>query len=129
MVVDTSAIMAILLRETDAASYAEAITLADSSVLSAGSYLEAGVVTLRRIGPDGLPELQDILETLAVKIMPVTLEQARLAVAAYERFGKGRHPAGLNYGDCFSYALAAARGEPLLAKGDDFVRTDAVMAG
>lgn len=62
-------------------------------------------------------------------VVPVTPEHARLAIAAYERFGKGRHPAGLNYGDCFSYALAQARGEPLLAKGDDFARTDAVMAG
>ena len=128
MVVDTSAIIAILLREADAKWFAETIEGSGNPVMSAGSYLEAGVVTLRRLGPDGLPELDNILGTLAVAIVPVTEDQARLAIAAYARFGKGRHPAALNYGDCFSYALAQARGEPLLAKGDDFVRTDVQMA-
>ena len=75
-----------------------------------------------------MPELRNILETLTVEIVPVTPEQSRLALSAYARFGKGRHPAALNYGDCFSYALAQEREEPLLAKGNDFTRTDAVMA-
>ena len=96
--------------------------------MSAASHLEAAVVVLGRHGPSYLPRLEQALHRFGISVVPVTPEQARLAITAYERFGKGRHPAGLNFGDCFSYALAQARGEPLLAKGDDFVRTDVVMA-
>ena len=97
--------------------------------MSAASYAEAGIVVMQRLSPAALDDLAALLDGAGVEIVPVTPEQARLAIAAYARCGKGRHPAGLNYGDCFSYALAQARGEPLLAKGGDFVRTDVVMAG
>ena len=129
MVVDTSALIAILFEEPEAARFARRIADTSNPVMSAASYLEAGVVVLGRHGPSYLPRIDQALDRLRIMVVPVTPEHARLAIAAYERFGKGRHPAGLNYGDCFSYALAQARGEPLLAKGDDFARTDAVMAG
>lgn len=84
---------------------------------------------LGKRGVSGIDALRALVRSLGIVIVPLNDTHAELAVTAYERFGKGRHPAGLNYGDCFSYALAQTRGEPLLAKGNDFARTDAVMAG
>ena len=129
MVVDTSAIIAIVFKEPEAQAFRRLIESHPHPVMSAASHAEAGIVVMQRLSLAALDDLAMLLEGAGVEIVTVTPEHARLAIAAYERFGKGRHPAGLNYGDCFSYALAQARGEPLLAKGDDFARTDAVMAG
>ena len=93
--------------------------------MSAASYVELLLVSLSR-GIAGRSEVDETLIDAAIEIAPVSLEQARLAVTAFERFGKGRHPARLNLGDCFSYALAKERGLPLLFKGSDFARTDIV---
>lgn len=128
MVVDTSALIAILFEEPETAQFEQLIAAAPEVVMSAASHLESGIVMLGRHGPSYLPRLEQALHRFGITVVPVTPEQARLAIAAYARFGKGRHPAALNYGDCFSYALAQARGEPLLAKGEDFVRTDVQMA-
>lgn len=122
MVVDTSALMAILLQEEDARTYADAIAGA-STVMSAASYVELTIVALSR-GLRGRAELEATLADALIEIVPVTIDQAQLAADAYERYGKGRHPAGLNFGDCFAYALARSRNEPLLFKGEDFALTD-----
>lgn len=129
MVVDTSAIVAIIVDEPEANEYQCLIEEHPHPVMSAASFAEAGIVVMQRLNPAAMQDLAILLSGAGMEIIPVTPDQARLAIAAYERFGKSTHPAGLNYGDCFSYALAQARGEPLLAKGNDFVRTDVVMAG
>ena len=122
MVVDTSALMAILLQEEDARTYADAIAGA-STVMSAASYVELTIVALSR-GLRGRVELEATLADALIDLVPVTIDQAQLAADAYEKYGKGRHPAGLNFGDCFAYALARSRSEPLLFKGEDFALTD-----
>jgi ribonuclease VapC len=124
MVLDSSAVLAILLNEPE--RYEFISTIAEASVLriSAASYVEAGIVMESRNGPAGLHQLILLLTRAGVRIDGVDTEQAEIALDAYRRFGKGRHPSGLNYGDCFSYALAAATGEPLLYRGDDFWVTD-----
>ena len=123
MVVDPSALAAILLQEDDAAIFAEAIAEAEPAVMSAVSYVELTIVALSR-GLRGRAELEATLADAAIEIIGVTVDQARLAADAYERYGRGRHAAALNFGDCFSYALAAITGEPLLYKGNDFSQTD-----
>ena len=123
MVVDTSALIAILLQEEDAQAYADAIVRAGTAALSAASYLELAIVSLSR-GVRGRAELEATLADAGIEIIAVTLDQARIAVGAYERYGNGRHAASLNFGDCFAYALAKSRGEPLLFKGGDFTLTD-----
>jgi ribonuclease VapC len=123
MVIDTSVLMAILLQEEDAQIYADAIVRAGTAALSAASYVELAIVSLSR-GVRGRAELEATLADAGIEIVPVTLDQARIAVGAYERYGKGRHAASLNFGDCFAYALAKSRGEPLLFKGSDFTLTD-----
>jgi ribonuclease VapC len=122
MVVDTSALMAILLQEEDARTYADAIAGA-SAVISAASYVELTIVALSR-GSRGRAELDAMLADALIDIVPVTIDQAHLAADAYQRYGRGRHPAGLNFGDCFAYALARSRSAPLLFKGEDFALTD-----
>lgn len=129
MVIDTSAIIAILTGEPEARTFAAKLAGAPVCRMSAATFVEAGLVARR----DPTGAVRQALELLVVKykivIEPVTERQARLAMDAYDRFGKGNgHPAGLNYGDCFSYALAADTGEPLLFKGNDFSRTDIVSA-
>ncbi len=99
------------------AGFERLIAAAPELVMSAASYVEAGVGVLGRHGPQYLRRIDEALDRFDIPIVSVTPEHASLAIAAYERFGKGRQPAALNYGDCFSYALAQARGEPLLAKG------------
>jgi ribonuclease VapC len=123
MVVDTSVLIAILLQEEDAQIYADAIARAGTAALSAASYVELAIVSLSR-GVRGRAELEATLADAGIEIIAVTLDQARIAVGAYERYGKGRHAASLNFGDCFAYALAKSRGEPLLFKGGDFTLTD-----
>lgn len=126
MVVDTSAIVAILLAEPEAAQFKAAVG-GGKAVISAASYVELAMVTLGR-NIVGRLELDTFLSNGRINIVPVSVTQAHLAADAFTRFGKGRHPAGLNYGDCFAYALAKERGEPLLFKGCDFARTDIELA-
>ena len=124
MVIDSSALMAILRREPEAQDFRNAIKLASSRLLCASTRVEIGIVALGRAGDAGLEQLQALLDTLRVETVPFSADHAGLAIDAFRRFGRGRHPAGLNFGDCFSYALAKATGEPLLFKGQDFSQTD-----
>lgn len=124
MVVDTSALLAILFSEADAARYAEAVAGADRRLISAANLLEAGIVIDNQIGPAAGRQLDAFVERAELTVAPVTKEHARIARQAYLDFGKGNHPAGLNFGDCFAYALAKATGEQLLFKGEDFSKTD-----
>ena len=124
MIVDTSAIIAILQEEDDAAVYAEAVACADIRRLSAASYLECGIVLDSQRDPIISRGLDELIQEAEIAVEPVTERQARLARQAYADFGKGSgHPAGLNIGDCLSYALALDLREPLLWKGNDFGHT------
>lgn len=129
MVIDTSALMAILNREPEGPAIRDAIKLSPTRLISAATRVEAGIVALGRRGEPGLEQLVALTKALRLDVVPVTDEQASLAIDAILRFGNGRHPAGLNYGDCFSYALAKVTSEPLLFKGDDFSRTDVKQFG
>ena len=120
MVIDTSAIMAILQQERDARRYAEIVQEESVKLVSAVSVLEAGILASARKGDEGERELDAFLASAEVEIVPFDEEQATVARAAFKRFGKGRHRANLNFGDCAAYALAATRAEPLLFKGSDF---------
>lgn len=124
MVIDTSAILAILGMEAEAARLAEAIESDTTRLISAATVVEAGLVIESRYGPAGGRELDLLISRAAMSVEPVTSEQADIAREAWRRFGKGRHSAGLNLGDCFTYALARTTGEPVLFKGDDFQQTD-----
>ncbi len=124
MVIDSSALIAILLREPAAFTIAVRIEAGSSRLLSAGNLIETSIVIEGRKGDEGARELDLLLYRSAIEIVPVDAEQAELARVAWRRFGKGRHPAGLNYGDCFAYALARQTGLPLLFVGNDFSRTD-----
>lgn len=129
MVIDSSAVIAILRMEEDAPTFAYAITGSPVRRLSAASYVEIGAVIDGSRDPIASRRLDELLGTASIRIEPVTEEQARIARDAYRDFGKGSgHPAGLNYGDCFAYALARATHEPLLFKGNDFGHTDVVSA-
>jgi ribonuclease VapC len=124
MVVDTSALLAILQDEPERRRFNEALESADSRLMSVATLVEISIIIESRYGAEGLRDLDLLLERAGIALAPVDVEQARVARAAYSRFGKRRHPAALNFGDCFSYALARVLGEPLLFKGDDFSRTD-----
>lgn len=123
--VDTSALMAIILREADQAQY-HRVLLASEVVISAGSVVELALVAVAKRGVRARAEALGLLGDYAIEIVPVDAAQAEIAIAAMLAFGKGRRrpPAVLNYGDLFSYALAKARDLPLLFKGEDFARTD-----
>jgi ribonuclease VapC len=124
VIVDTSAVIAILEEDDDAAVYAQAVASADSRRLSAASYLECGIVLDSQRDPIVSRGLDDLIAEAKIVIEPLTERQARLARQAYADFGKGSgHPAGLNFGDCLSYALALDLREPLLWKGNDFGHT------
>ena len=124
MIVDTSALMAILFAEDDAWRYAKAMAAGPVCRLSAATFVEAAIVIEAHSKGGSGHQLDALLREAAIKIEPVTEEHAHLARQAYLDFGRGRHPAGLNLGDCFAYALSKATGEPLLFKGLDFARTD-----
>ncbi len=124
MVVDTSALLAILQDEPERRTFNEAIESAESRFLSTATWVETSIVLESRYGAEGLRDLDLLISKASIDLVPVDVEQAHIARLAFSRFGKGRHPAGLNYGDCFAYALATARGEPLLYKGADFGLTD-----
>ncbi|MEO6193733.1 MAG: type II toxin-antitoxin system VapC family toxin, partial [Thermoanaerobaculia bacterium] len=124
MVIDTSALLAILLDEPERRTFNEAIEAAESRRMSAAIFVEVSIVIESRFGAEGIRDLDLFIERAGISLVPVDSDQAQMARRAYSRFGKGRHRAGLNYGDCFSYALAMVLGEPLLYKGDDFGQTD-----
>lgn len=129
MIVDTSAVIAILAREPERADFLAAIQSAQSVRISAGTYVELGAVVDARRDPLDSRALDDLLRALRIEVAPFTVEQASTARAAYRDFGRGSgHPARLNLGACFSYALARDTGEPLLYKGDGFVHTDVIAA-
>jgi ribonuclease VapC len=124
MVIDASAIVAILFDEPERARFAAAIDAAAPRLLSAVTFVEATLVVEGRKGPSAERMIDRFVEDGEIEVVPVAIEHAQLACAAFRAFGKRRHPANLNLGDCFAYALAKATGEPLLFKGDDFSRTD-----
>ncbi len=124
MIIDTSALLAILLGEPDAGRYEDAIAAAWPRRMSAVALLEAAMVVESRGGAKAGHELDVLLEKAAVELVPVTSEHANAARRAWRRFGKGNHRAALNLGDCFAYALAKTTGEPLLFKGKNFAHTD-----
>ena len=124
--VDTSSLVAVVLGESDAERHLERLVMGPAR-LSSVSLVEATIVVDARQGADAVRDLE-LLVDATVEIVPVDVEHARAAAAAWRRFGKGRHPAALNFGDCFSYALARLAGVPLLYKGDDFSQTDVTAA-
>lgn len=124
MVIDTSALVAILLDEPERADLVAAIGAADGRCLSVASFVETSIVLHARSGVEAVRHLDRFIDRAGIEVAPVSVAQGRVARDAFERFGKGRHPAGLNFGDCFAYALAVERDEPLLFKGDDFAKTD-----
>lgn len=124
MVIDSSALLAILLREPEAERFAQAIAVDPKRLVSAVSALETAIVIHTRKGPAGVRELDLLIHAAALTVVHFDSDQVQLARAAYEKYGKGHHPAALNLGDCCSYALAFTSGQPLLFKGDDFSQTD-----
>jgi ribonuclease VapC len=130
VIIDTSALVAILKLETDGPLYEAALAASPVNRISAGTYLEVSIVIDRAHDPLVSRRLDDILAAARIVIEPVSEGQVRIARAAYRDFGKGSgHPAGLNFGDCFAYALARDLDEPLLFKGDDFGHTDIPFVG
>jgi ribonuclease VapC len=128
MVVDSSALVAILLGEPGCDTLSIKLSGAHRPVMCAANWLEAMMVISARLGPPGVPALRDLLDAAEVLIAPADAELAQTAFDAWQRFGKGQHLAGLNFGDCFAYALATRRGEALLFKGNDFSQTDVQQA-
>ena len=128
MIVDSSAVLAILFSEPDARRHAGAIAAASPCRMSVANVLETAIVAERRGGDIAAHELDTLLERAEVELAPVTIEHLEAARRAWRRFGKGNHPAALNFGDCFAYALAKTTGEPLLFKGEDFAQTDVEAA-
>ena len=124
MIVDTSALVAILYREPEARDFVERIHAADICRISVANHVELMMAVESQLGPDGARQAEAFLRRAGVVVEPVTLVQGELARQAFLDFGKGRHKAGLNFGDCFAYALSRATGEALLFKGDDFALTD-----
>jgi ribonuclease VapC len=128
MIIDTSALLAVLFNEDDASTYAHAIAVADVCRISAATFVETAIVIEAQTKSSGSRQLDAFMRRAGIAIEPVSVEQAHIARQAFIDFGKGRHAAGLNYGDCFSYALSKSCGEPLLFKGKDFAKTDLTAA-
>lgn len=127
MILDSSALIAVVLREPAADSLAHVMSGADELAVGAPTLVETGLVLTARAGPAGTRGLERVLATATVDVLPFTDDHWRTAVQAFERFGKGRHPAALNLGDCYSYASARLAGRPLLCLGDDFPQTDLAL--
>jgi ribonuclease VapC len=124
MILDTSALVAVLYGEPEARDFVERIRAADVCQISVANHVELSMVIESQLGPNGARQADAFLRRAGVVVEPITIEQGDLARQAFLDFGKGRHKAGLNFGDCFAYALARATGEALLFKGDDFALTD-----
>ena len=128
MIIDTSALVAILDQEPEADRIVRTVASASERTLSAANLVEVGIVMQARRGDDGARDLDLLLAKLRVDIAAVTASQADIARKAFRRYGRGRHPANLNFGDCFAYALAKDKSAPLLFKGNDFRQTDVMVA-
>lgn len=128
MILDTSALAAILFGEPEAVRYIQLIHDADHCLISVANFVELSIVIEGQIGPDAGRQCDVFFRRAGIIIEPFTVEHGHLARQAFLDFGKGRHPAGLNFGDCFAYALAKATGEALLFKGQDFSKTDITAA-
>jgi ribonuclease VapC len=128
VIVDSSALIAILFKEPEAPAFAAALQGAPSRAVAAPTVVETAVVAEGRTQPAMGEALDDLLRAMRAEVVPFTAQHAAIARQAWRRFGKGRHPAKLNLGDCFAYALAIERDEPLLFKGEDFARTDVKRA-
>jgi ribonuclease VapC len=128
MIIDTSALVAVLDQELEAERIVRTLASAPERILSAANLVEVGIVMQARRGDDGARDLDLLLAKLRVDIAVVTANQADIARKAFRRYGRGRHAANLNFGDCFAYALAKEKSVPLLFKGDDFGRTDVLVA-
>ena len=124
MIIDSSALIAILLGEPEAQEFARLIAEAPKRYISAFSWLEASIVIEARKGESGGRELDLLIHRSGIEVVPLTPDQSEAARKAWRTFGRGNHPAGLNIGDCCAYALSKMTGEPLLFKGGDFGRTD-----
>jgi ribonuclease VapC len=128
MIIDTSALVSILDQEAEAERLTRAIALVSERMVSAANVVETGIVMQVRRGDEAARDLDLLLAKFGIEISPVSARQASLARKAFQRFGRGRHPARLNFGDCFAYALAKDRSAPLLFKGKDFSQTDVLIA-
>jgi ribonuclease VapC len=124
MIIDTSAIIAVLNDEPERRSFNEAIEKSDVCLLSTAGFVEASMVMENSRGYEGLRDFDLWMAAAGIELAPIDTDQAHIARQAFRQYGKGRHPAALNFGDCFSYALAKASGFPLLFKGEDFNKTD-----
>jgi ribonuclease VapC len=124
VVLDTSVIVCIIRQEPEALSFLQRLKQDPVRLVSVVSIVEAGIVLEKQFGVQGSRELENSIARLRLEIQPVSVEQGRTALLAFWRFGKGIHPAGLNFGDCFTYSLAKTSGQPLLFKGNDFSQTD-----
>src|SRR5215203_5815858 len=129
MVIDSSALIAVLRNEPEGDAFRRSILRAEVRLLSAVSKLEASILAIGLGDPAGALDLDDLLRELTVVVVPFDEHHADIARDAFTRYGKGRHPAGLNFGDCAAYALAMAEAEPLLFKGTDFGATDVEVVG
>ena len=127
MVIDTSALIAILQDEPERKAFNEAIEAADRRAMSVASFVEASMIVETRFGPDGVRTLDLFIAKAGIELVAVDADQAHVARTAFRVYGKRRHPAGLNFGDCLAYALARTLGEPLLFKGSDFSLTDVAV--
>ena len=128
MIIDTSALVAILDQKPEADRIVRTVASAPERTLSAANLVEVGIVMQARRGDDGARDLDLLLAKLRVDIAAVTASQADIARKAFRRYGRGRHPANLNFGDCFAYALAKDKSAPLLFEGNDFRQTDVMVA-
>jgi ribonuclease VapC len=124
MVIDTSSLVAIFLGEPERKFFLDSIYMSETRLISAANVLETGIVLEARRGESAGREFDLFVVRMNLEIVPVDADQIEIARSAWRRYGKGRDPDGLNFGDCFAYALAKAYGEPILAKGTDFLRTD-----
>jgi ribonuclease VapC len=129
MVIDSCALLAIFLAEPESEQFLKSIVNAPAKLVSAASLLETGIVLESRLGDAAGREFDLFVLRAGLEVVPVDAEQIEIARSAWRKYGKGRHRAALNFGDCFSYALSKVSGEPLLAKGDDFARTDVELSG
>jgi ribonuclease VapC len=128
VIIDSSAVLAIVLREPDGRQYLRAVLGAEPRRMSVSNWLEATMVVDRRGSARAIDIMEDFIQRAKIELMPVSVAQGTLARRAWRTFGRGIHPARLNYGDCFAYALAKETGEPLLFKGNDFAQTDVQQA-
>lgn len=124
MILDSSALVAIVLREPGYQELLDAIKASPQTAIGASTLVESLIVLAARLGGDPVPAVKELLRALGTDVIPFTEDHSYIALKAYLKFGKGRHPAALNFGDCISYAVATVAGEPLLYVGSDFSRTD-----